>query len=525
MNPFLQVPIPEKKISYKKAPNGTLYVYYTLRAYRNEKGKPTSDEVSIGKKDPVSGMLIPNKNYWKYFPLPEAEKQTSFLPKSIRSVGVHTVCEAIAEQLPLRKILEEVFAEKAEDLLLLAFYMLSQGNVMAHLPHWLETSSKTPAGKTIRESRLFSEISEQQRLEFFQKWMKENVKQEYIVYDVTSISSYAKDTHPVEWGYNRDGEALPQINVGMFYGQQTRLPLFYSVYGGSITDKSYLPFMLRYADLLGDSPLRFVMDQGFVSKENLRFMQEKAYPFLTFLPKSLRYTKKLLTEEGNHIKTARQYLHRFNLYAKCVKTNYEGIDLYAHIYLDMEKAALEEKSLYERVELLRQELESLSNKKGLSGSRRYQSFFRLKKSGRMDIEYEMDAEKIDEQLQRAGYFVLITNDPSLNSEETLFLYRQKDGIEKAFDNLKNELDCKRLRTHTTKTMQGKIFVAFLALILRSQLQKCLQQAEEIRESLPSILRELDKITRLEMQDGSYAFMPLTKKQKELLKLFNVELLQ
>ena len=43
------VDLPKKRITYKKNRNGTTYVYYTLRSYRNEKGKPTSDEKSIGK--------------------------------------------------------------------------------------------------------------------------------------------------------------------------------------------------------------------------------------------------------------------------------------------------------------------------------------------------------------------------------------------------------------------------------------------------------------------------------------------
>jgi hypothetical protein len=55
------------------------YVQYTVRAYRNSKGKPTSERVSIGKLDPVSGQLIPNRRYYELY-----EEKT-------QAIGFHTV--------------------------------------------------------------------------------------------------------------------------------------------------------------------------------------------------------------------------------------------------------------------------------------------------------------------------------------------------------------------------------------------------------------------------------------------------
>jgi len=44
------------------------YVYYTVKAYRNEKGKPTSDIVLIEKLVPNGVSLIPNNRYFELFP-------------------------------------------------------------------------------------------------------------------------------------------------------------------------------------------------------------------------------------------------------------------------------------------------------------------------------------------------------------------------------------------------------------------------------------------------------------------------
>ena len=63
LNKGVLVEIPAHCVWTKK--NNAVYVQYTIRVYRNEKGKPTSERVSIGKEDPETGMLIPNRNYYE----------------------------------------------------------------------------------------------------------------------------------------------------------------------------------------------------------------------------------------------------------------------------------------------------------------------------------------------------------------------------------------------------------------------------------------------------------------------------
>ena len=64
LNKDVLVEMPAHCVRTKK--DKAVYVQYTIRAYRNEKGKPTSERVSIGKEDPETGMLIPNRNYYEY---------------------------------------------------------------------------------------------------------------------------------------------------------------------------------------------------------------------------------------------------------------------------------------------------------------------------------------------------------------------------------------------------------------------------------------------------------------------------
>ena len=69
----------------------------------------------------------------------------------------------------------------------------------------------------------------------------------YVAYDVTSISTHFDIIVQAEWGYNQDGEALVQLNVGMLYGILSKLPLYYALYNGSIPDKRHFVYMMRDA--------------------------------------------------------------------------------------------------------------------------------------------------------------------------------------------------------------------------------------------------------------------------------------
>ena len=52
-------------------------------------------------------------------------------------------------------------------------------------------------------------------------------------------------------------------------------------------------------------------------------------------------------------------------------------------------------------------------------------------------------------------------------EDSLYYYRAKDSVEKLFDQIKVDIGAKRSRTHTNKTTDGKIFVIFIALAIRT----------------------------------------------------------
>lgn len=523
MDPSNLVALPTSKTSRKKAKNGTVYIYYRTRFYRDERGKASFDEVSIGKLDLDTGLLIPNRNYHELF---MKKNPSSILPKCIQSAGIGLVCDHLAKMIGLKQVLQTHFPHQANTLLALAYYMLDKGNVIHYAADWLEETAipldiQSLSSQSI--SQLFSQLTLKQRLTFFDAWTKLRGEQDYWVYDVTSISSYARGIEQVEWGYNRDQDALPQLNLGICYGHSSQLPLFYQLNNGSIPDKTFFPYVLKSFPFLSSDSVHFVVDQGFLTKTNLEAVTQGDNPYqvLSFLPHHWKDTVRIIEHKGIQLKSARHYLPDLQVYGMTLSEEVQGIPVNVHLYYDSEKANLESKLVYDRIQHLEKEIQSYHH--SALNKKCYQQYFKIDVPKTDVVTYEVDYDAIDQQIARCGYFALVSTESKLTAAQALRVYREKDQIEKVFDDLKNGMDFKRFRTHTQETTEGKVFIAFLSLIIRRALLNQFAAIErKDRLSLPTILTELRKIKQVETADGERHYMPLTGKQKKILKVIGID---
>lgn len=123
-----------------------------------------------------------------------------------------------------------------------------------------------------------------------------------------------------------------------------------------------------------------------------------------------------------------------------------------------------------------------------------------------------------------GWFVLISNDIK-DATEALQLYRDKDAVEKSFDDLKNTLDMKRLRIHSNAAMEGRIFIQFISLILATHLRSILKRNGWSRNhNLQEIFNDLKSIQQITIEGRKKSLSTtLTKKQREILSLYQIEM--
>ncbi|WP_419177951.1 IS1634 family transposase, partial [Chlorobium limicola] len=134
-----------------------------------------------------------------------------------------------------------------------------------------------------------------------------------------------------------------------------------------------------------------------------------------------------------------------------------------------------------------------------------------------------NTEAINRHISRyAGFQALLSSDIK-DPVEALRVYRNKDSVEKCFDDLKNTLDMKRLKMHSSATVDGRLFIQFIALILISALRKQMRDSGLIEQyTVRELLREMETLTRV-TYSGKYGHIltQLTKPQRQILTALNI----
>ena len=492
-------------------------VYKVTKTFRNSKGKPTNERVAIGRLDEESGMLVPNDNYWKHY----ADTAIELLPtyNSVRSVGASFLIGNVLKTHGVIDMLESCLGcERAKLSLTAALYMAARGNVFEHVLEFCE-------GFTLHEralssqsvSALFASITHDERMAFFKAWAASHKPGAYLAYDVTSLSSYAEGIQDTEWGYNRDGDRLAQLNLGCYLSQESGLPVFYVTYPGSIVDKSHLPYMMAYNAELGIEGDGFVMDKGFCTTDNVRYMKGNGLDFVIGVEIGHKATRGAVDAVREGMVSMRNRTMQ-GIYAKSVRGTFYGAYTTMHVYHDTGLAERQRRDLFRTVESWEERLVQLKQLT-IREAKRYRAYFTVDLAKDGSFTYRRDYDKIDAAALNNGYFCILTN-TRMDSSELLSVYRRKDMLEKGFDDLKNHIDMKRMRTHTTATTDGKLFLAFIALIAVSELQIRLKKImREKSWSKDAVIAELEKIKVVFASDGRRLMNPITKTQRMILDAF------
>jgi hypothetical protein len=116
----------------------------------------------------------------------------------------------------------------------------------------------------------------------------------------------------------------------------------------------------------------------------------------------------------------------------------------------------------------------------------------------------------------------------MTAADAIDLYKSRDTSEKLFSGDKSFLGNKSYRTHTNESTSGKIFVEFIALIIRCRIYTCLKDEAERLDNkpnymtVPAAIKELEKIEMLRGYDNVYRLdHAVTATQKTILGAFNI----
>lgn len=524
----------------KNKKNGTTYVYESVGHWNKEKQMCICDRKCVGKLDPVTGEIVFSKKHIEYNNLAPLKNKTGPVPITETRhsfYGATYMLDEVGKKLGITNDLQRCFPDTYKHIISLAYYLiLEDRNSLSRFPKWAATH-KHPYGNNIpsqRSSEIFASITEDAKEQFFALQGKRRIEKEYLAYDTTSISSYSKSLKQVRYGINKDHDPLPQINLALLFGEQSRLPFYYRKLPGNIPDVKTVKNLIADLDFLKYGNVKLVMDRGFYSEENINALYQNHIKFLIAAKISLKMIKKELNQVRDTIKTRAKYNSRYelNYHTAMVSWDYHqdrpykgdtiqgSRRMYIHIYFNEAKAAEDKISFNKMLDALEEEL--LLGKRNPEHEKQYAKYYDINTTPVRGIQLTPKQEAIDEAEKNYGYFALMSNsikDPF----DALDIYRSKDLIEKAFGNLKERLNMRTTTVSSDSNLEGKLFVQFIALIYLSYVKKMMNDKNLFKNhTMQEVLDDLDMIECFEQQGRSLRVGEVTNKQKALYADLDIE---
>ena len=233
--------------------------------------------------------------------------------------------------------------------------------------------------------------------------------------------------------------------------KSNRVPLLYEEYPGSITDVSQFTYMVDKALEYGYKRIGFILDRGYFSKENIRYMEENNFAFIMMIKGRKELVASLVEKHRNTFETQRSCsIRSYRVYGKTVQARLYEDDTrerYIHIYFNPSKQAAEREVFEQQIEKYRLFLEKHIDTE-TKFSKTYHDYFNIqynKKGVLITVSEKEDV--IERQLRLCGYFCIVTSE-KMTASAALIQYKGRDISEKLFRSDKTFLGSGSMRTHT-----------------------------------------------------------------------------
>ena len=540
---LVKIPFVQGKITRRKKKDAVYVEYEYDRIYDPVRQYTFPKRVTIGKlSETDSELMQPNQNFLKYFPdaeLPETKNRTS--RSSCLRVGAYFVLRKIIEEYNLVELLGGYFEQRDLGLFLdLAVYsIIAENNAAQYYPdytynHPLFTNGmKQYSDSTV--SDFLNSVTDDQSIGFLNSWNETRNHREkiYISYDSTNKNCQAGDIEMVEFGHPKVDVGQPVFNYAVAYDTHNQEPLFYEKYPGSLNDISQLQFMLDKAFGYGYKKIGFILDRGYFSCENIQYMDKCGYSFVIMVKGMASMVNELVLEHKGTFESKQvNSIYEYGVYGKTVKHRlYAGDkkERYFHLYHSISKESAERAGIENRLNQMTLYLKKYQNKVKEFGPG-FEKYFNLHYDEKTQafVLPEERCSVVERELDLAGYFCIITSE-KMSAKEAIELYKSRDTSEKLFRGDKSYLGNKSIRVYSEESARAKIFVEFVAMILRCKMYIKLKEEMKNLEKKPNYmtvleaLKELEKIEMVRQLDNVYRLdHAVTANQKTILNAFGLD---
>lgn len=311
-----------------------------------------------------------------------------------------------------------------------------------------------------------------------------------VFYDLTSTYFEGDGVCPLaEFGHSRDHRGdRRQIVVGLGLTQES-FPIAHHIFPGNTVDVTTVKQVAEeLADRFGLPGVVLVMDRGGLSEDSAKAVEAAG----------LRYVMALRTRQHTQAWVAigqaeAQGLKRtWKREAEWIVREVEPVDKRRHVVVYSAYRAVHDRQVrLKRMKNARQKLNRLAaqvaagkvktEREVTERATRVLSGQKVAKLVRWEFqegrfEWGLDWEAYRHQHRLDGFYVLVSNDPDLSTQEIVDSYRQLQEVEAAFRVLKSLVHLRPIYHWTARRVEAHVFICVLSFLLARVLENRLRAA-------------------------------------------------
>lgn len=318
---------------------------------------------------------------------------------------------------------------------------------------------------------------------------------EMVFFDTTSIYFEGRGGESIgQKGFSKDHRPdLNQMVVGAIIDDKGR-PICCEMWPGNTADvKTLIPVIDRVRKRFSIQNFCIVADRGMISAETVKELEEHKISYilgvrmrkvkeikLDVLSKGGRYHEVYpegVTSKDPAPLKVKEVLHNDKRYIVCINSRQARKDAW-----DRETIIA---SLQEQLK---------KGPKSLIGNKGYRKYLKIEKgSARVDMEKVKNESRFD------GKWVLTTN-MDLSAANVALKYKELWQVERIFRDVKSLLETRPVHHQRDENIRGHVFCSFLALILRKELERRLNQAGHVFE-WSDIKQDLKALQQVVIEEG------------------------
>jgi transposase len=336
---------------------------------------------------------------------------------------------------------------------------------------------------------------------------------ELVFFDTTSIYFEGHGGKTIgQRGFSKDHRPdLKQMVVGAVIDDKGR-PICCEMWPGNTADvKTLIPIAARMRKRFGIVQFCIVADRGMISNDTVNKLEEEGIPYI--LGVRMRLVKKVKTEvlsrggrytevypEGVTSKDpsplkVKQVIHDDTRYIVCINSR------------QARKDAADREAI---VSALKEQLKK--GAKSLVGNKGYRRYLKMNKNSA-----RIDTDKVKSESRFDGKWVLTTN-TDLSAEKVALKYKELWQVERVFRDVKTLLETRPVFHQCDENIRGHVFCSFLALVLRKELERRLNNAGHVFE-WSDIKQDLKALQTVTMEENGKRFAIRTECRGNCGKIF------